>query len=207
MASETKKACGPMERRRSEILETATKVFARRGYPNTDVQEIADKVGVGKGTVYRHFGTKKRLFLAAVEKGVRELVEAILKRIASCSDPVTQIKVGLVEYFEFFDRHKDLVEIFIQERSEFRGASKSTYFTYRDNNISVLENILRTGVKRGLFRRVNVKRSAEVLSDLTYGTVIAHLMKGSRDRLVSKAEDIMDIYLNGIRETSARKDG
>ena len=191
-----------LEERRSEILKAATRVFAAKGFRRADVREIADKAGVGKGTVYRHFGTKKQLFLAAVDRGMGELTETILSRIAPFPDPIKKIEVGVKEYFSFFDKNKDLVEIFIQERSEFRGKSKATYFTYRDNNINELEENLREGIKKGIFRKVNVKRAAEALTDLMYGTVISHLMRGERSRLVSHTKNVLDIYFNGIRKAA-----
>src|SRR5688572_32321478 len=63
------------ERRHDEILRKAVEVFARHGYPNTDVQFIADPLGISKGTVYRYFESKERLFLAAVTWGVERLEE------------------------------------------------------------------------------------------------------------------------------------
>src|SRR6266576_1817616 len=65
------------ERRREQILEKATVVFAKHGYPNTDVQFVADPLGISKGTVYRYFPSKERLFLAAVKRGVERLKEHV----------------------------------------------------------------------------------------------------------------------------------
>ena len=65
------------ERRRAEILDTATAVFAENGFAAADVQEIADKTGVGKGTIYRYFPSKEELFLAAVDHGMRNLKLAV----------------------------------------------------------------------------------------------------------------------------------
>jgi len=187
-----------VEQRHAAILRAATRAFAQSGYRNTDVQDIADQAGVGKGTVYRHFGTKEELFLAAVDKGMSELTDTILSRLQPVEDPIERMRVGLHVYFRFFDEHKDLVEIFVQERSEFRGRGKATYFTYHDNNVDVLEGILEDGIKKGLFRDVNVKRASQILADLVYGTVVANLMRDEPDRLVERANDILEIYLKGI---------
>ena len=77
-AAETRKPGRPRDpqleaRRKAQILDTAAKVFAGVGFAATDVQAIADRIGVGKGTVYRYFATKEVLFLAAVERGLAEL--------------------------------------------------------------------------------------------------------------------------------------
>jgi TetR/AcrR family transcriptional regulator, mexJK operon transcriptional repressor len=50
------------------ILKAATEVFLREGYARASVDAIAEAAGVGKQTVYGHFGDKQRLFLAVVEE-------------------------------------------------------------------------------------------------------------------------------------------
>lgn len=54
--------------RREEILRVAAVLFAQGGYSDTDTQLLADRLGVGKGTIYRYFKSKEELFLAAVDQ-------------------------------------------------------------------------------------------------------------------------------------------
>src|SRR5271170_4242147 len=61
--------------RDEQILHVSARVFAKRGYRNTDVQEIADELGIGKATIYRAFGTKEELFFATVDRGMSRLRE------------------------------------------------------------------------------------------------------------------------------------
>src|SRR5438132_597738 len=51
-----------------EILEAAAELFAKHGYADTDTQLLADKLGIGKGTLYRYFPSKRELFLAAADR-------------------------------------------------------------------------------------------------------------------------------------------
>jgi TetR/AcrR family transcriptional repressor of mexJK operon len=64
----------PSQAKRQAILDAATAAFLKTGYA-TSVDEIAAAAGVGKQTVYRHFGDKQALFLAALEgaRGSAEL--------------------------------------------------------------------------------------------------------------------------------------
>src|SRR5437867_4688042 len=61
--------------RQEEILEAAARLFAQHGYADTDTQLLADELGVGKGTLYRYFASKQDLFLAAVDRVMRELLQ------------------------------------------------------------------------------------------------------------------------------------
>ena len=68
-ASKPRPACREetLCRRREEILAAAIHLFAVHGYAGTDTQLLADKLQVGKGTLYRYFQSKEDLFLAAVD--------------------------------------------------------------------------------------------------------------------------------------------
>ena len=61
--------------RRKAILDAAIQVFAELGYRGTDVQMIADRAGIGKGTVYRNYETKEGLFWAASYEVDNRLVQ------------------------------------------------------------------------------------------------------------------------------------
>lgn len=59
--------------KRERILEVAMRSFAEHGYRGTRVEDVAAEVGIAKGTVFLHFGSKEGLFLAAYEQAVRFL--------------------------------------------------------------------------------------------------------------------------------------
>src|SRR5205814_2597651 len=114
---------------RAEILDAAAATFARHGFAATDVQVIADRLGVGKGTVYRYFPTKEALFLAAVEAGLGELDDEIGALFALPDlDPIELIRRVVRAYFAFFRRRPEMAELFIQERAAFREHHRPLYF-------------------------------------------------------------------------------
>jgi AcrR family transcriptional regulator len=55
------------DERMGELLDAALQVFARQGYRNTRLDEVAQVAGVTKGTIYHYFDTKEALLLAVVE--------------------------------------------------------------------------------------------------------------------------------------------
>jgi AcrR family transcriptional regulator len=71
------------EVRREEILEAALVEFALRGLHGTSTEAIAERAGISQPYLFRLFGTKKELFLAAVERGFRRTLAAFQDAAAS----------------------------------------------------------------------------------------------------------------------------
>ncbi len=69
-----------------QILESARKSFLTYGYAGTNVDQIAREVGIGKGTIYRHFKSKAYLFIAVVLYTYQEMV-AYFFPIPQIADP------------------------------------------------------------------------------------------------------------------------
>src|SRR4051812_16646216 len=134
---------GLPERRREEILAVATEEFARRGYPGTDLQAVADRLGVGKGTVYRYFETKEALFLAAADRSMRLLKDECERAAAAGSDAFERIALATRAYLRFYDRGPEFIEIMIQERAEFRDRKRHTYFLHHEANIGPWNDLFR----------------------------------------------------------------
>jgi AcrR family transcriptional regulator len=190
--------------RAEQILEAATRFFARNGYANTDVQMIADELSIGKGTIYRHFPTKQELFFAAVDRGMDRLLKQVERDKALVSDPVDQIRHAIRSYFKFFDDNRDLLELFVQERSEFKGREKSTYFVYKEKNQAPRREGLRQLIEDGIIRQLPVESMSEVLGALLYGAIFTAHFSGDPRPLLERADDYADILLTGLLSDDER---
>ncbi len=185
------------DRRREEILDAAARVFAERGFAETEVQQVADALGVGKATVYRHFPSKEALFLAALDARMAAL-DARMEEIRSGADPLDAIVRGIRGYLAFFDEHPEVVELLVQERAAFRDRVQPTYFRYRDRCQEPWNRILRDLRRRGVVRKVPIDRITEVVGDALYGTIFTNHFAGRRKSFEAQARDLVDILFHGM---------
>jgi AcrR family transcriptional regulator len=72
--------------RRSQILEAAYEVFASKGYRDTAVADIAQKLGIGHGTFYRYFENKNDVFEQVLTAGLMRVAQSIASEDAASSD-------------------------------------------------------------------------------------------------------------------------
>jgi AcrR family transcriptional regulator len=191
-------------RRREEILDHAAKVFAARGFPGTDVQAVADAVGVAKGTLYLYFASKEELFLAAVDQGMKGLTAFVDAAVEGIADPLEMIRKAVFAYLRFFKERPEQVELMILERAEFRDRKTSTYFAYREDGKCRWHNLLRELIASKRVRDIPVSRIDDVLSDLVYGTMVSNHFSGRHKPLETQAEDVLDVTFNGILTSPLR---
>ena len=185
-------------RRRAEILDAAGRLFAEHGFPSLDVQVVADELGVGKGTVYRYFASKRELFLAAVDRGMRLLQEEVDAAAPDTLDPLDQVTRAISAYLAYFDTHVEFVELIIQERAEFKDRTKPTYFVHRDANMGRWRTLFDRLIAARQLRTISTDRILDVISDVLYGTIFTNHFAGRRKCLEAQAEDILDIVFHGI---------
>lgn len=196
--------------KQAEILNTASEVFAKEGFRNTDVQVIADLAGVGKGTVYRHFGNKEQLFLATAKYCLTKAGRYIEQQVVRDDDLETlRDNVGAVEilrraavaYAEYYQNNPLMVEIFIQERAEFRESVYPTHLMWRAETRERLDELFADAIQKKVLRDVDPKRATDAFADLLYGSVVNGCLEGGKSQLVTRVENAVDLFLYGLVRT------
>jgi len=191
-------------RRREEILDAAGQLFAEAGYSDTDVQALADRLQVGKGTIYRYFPSKQELFLAAVDRGMEGLREFIENEVAEVEDPLEKIVRAIYSFLAYFAEHPELVELFIQERAQFKDRKQPAYFAFHEANVGPWRELFQGLVEAGRVRDVPPSDN-DVLNDLLYGTILANHVTGRRAPPEEQARNILDIVFHGILSETERR--
>ncbi|QDU56554.1 TetR/AcrR family transcriptional regulator [Aeoliella mucimassa] len=191
----------------SRILRVACDVFAREGFRNADVQVIADLAGVGKGTVYRHFGNKEQLFLAASKHAVEEVAAHIWKDVIGDADPddvlanigtTNMLRKIAASYASYYQRKPGVVELMIQERAEFRQSVFPTHLMHRAEHRGGLERLFQRGMERGELRDFETGPVADAFADMLYGSVVNGCLDGGHQHLPERVACAVEIFINGL---------
>lgn len=202
-----------------EILPIATEIFASRGYASTDVQEIADRLGIAKGTVYHYFPSKEQLFLAAVDRGMAGLSKAINASVridqndsedskpsldSNGLDEIKQIARAIRGFLKYFDENPDMVELIVQERAEFRDRKKPTYLEHRERNIRPWHELFRSLSNCGRFRPLNEEQVTQTISNLLYGTIFTTYFAREGQSFESLSKQVLSLVFAGLLSDSER---
>ncbi|MBN1911609.1 MAG: TetR/AcrR family transcriptional regulator [Pirellulales bacterium] len=193
----------PDTAKQAAILQQAIDVFAEQGFRNADVQVIADRAGVGKGTVYRYFGNKQDLFWAAALEVTQRMADHIWAATEPVDSPLEKIRAAAVAYYEFFDANPACLEICVLDRAEFRGSVPEPHQEYHDALIERFAAIFREGIQRGEIRPVDVNAAIVGLGGLLYGIAFQGCYDLAHRTTAEVGRVAIDTFLQGIRTNPA----
>jgi AcrR family transcriptional regulator len=191
--------------RKEEILTQAARLFAKHGYTDTDTQLLCDTIGVGKGTVYRYFKSKRELFLAAADRVMRMMRERVDTSVEGIDEPLERIKTGIRCFLAFFAEYPEFVELLIQERAQFKDRTRPTFMEHRLVNVERWRALYRQIIAQGRVRDIPVDGITDVVGNLLYGTIFTNYFSGTSKSVDEQAQNIVDIVFNGILTPEERE--
>ncbi len=174
---------------RQKLFGAAVTLIAEQGFSATTVEEIADRAGVAKGTVYYNFASKNELFEELLRYGV-ELLTADLSEAAESTARAgggrvdaldAMVRAGLA----FIDRYPAFTQLYVAELWRTNRAWNSTLAVVRQEAVAVVEEQLRGGVEEG-------ELSGEIDISLTASALVGMVLVAALDWKAFQPERSLD---------------
>src|ERR1039458_7828750 len=103
------------EFRRTEIIDAARSVFARKGFARGIIDEIAEEARIAKGTVYLYFRSKKDIYKAVLDNDMDFLNKSTLERMSAANDLKEKIRAFVLARLENAETRKEFFRIMDSE--------------------------------------------------------------------------------------------
>ncbi len=186
--------------KREAILRAATEVFARNGYFNSKVADIAREAGVADGTVYLYFKSKEEILHSIFDRSMDEAIAEGRRQLESITDPRERLKKIAHLHLERMGADRDLAVVF---QVELRGSMKfmEEFSAARgfSEYLGLIRETFEEGQRAGLFRNeLNAKVVAKILFGALDEMATNWILSKRRYRLAPMADEVMDIFLNGV---------
>ena len=136
---------------REKLFTAAIELIAESGLAATTVDQIAERAGVAKGTVYYNFDSKAALFAALLEYGVDRLAAA-LREAASGRPPLEALEAVVTAELVFIGEHESFARLLIAETWRAGGDWQHAARLIRERAIGVVADVLREAVTTGDLR-------------------------------------------------------
>jgi len=89
----------------TQIIEAATHEFASKGFEKGNVNVIAERLGIGKGTLYNYVESKEKLFLETIRHSAASLTGLIRTEVDKQENPLERLKAFILADMQFMDKH------------------------------------------------------------------------------------------------------
>lgn len=129
----------------SKIIRSATKVFAKKGFFNARISDIAKEAKVADGTIYLYFNNKYDMLLSVFEEKIGKLVEQITAQLEKEDDPRRMLEIFIENHLREMKKNKNLAEVIQIELRQTNKIIKD----YRNNKFSEYLNIISSIIKKG----------------------------------------------------------
>lgn len=188
--------------RKADILGTAERLFATKGFFKTTMMEIAKESEFPIATIYHFFKSKEDIYFKLIEERVERLFENVRRAVSQATTSVERIKEIIRTELKFFEDQKDFFKIFVTERSGFEWTVKEDlgkkinrmYITY----INFIQRIIEQGIKRGEFKELNSKDMANALTGAINAIIFQWILNPGGKSLMDKEETLLAIVFKGF---------
>ena len=198
VAATRRVAAAPADRR-DAILRAATQVFARRGFFQSQVADIARAAGVAAGTVYLYFRSKDDLLVSIFERTMRETLAEGRAAIDGVVDPAERLRRIARLHLDRMGRDRDLAVVFqveLRQSTKFMERFSSTYL--RDY-LGIIRDAIAEGQARGEFRTgVNPTVAAKALFGALDEMATNWILTRRKYSLAAQADEVVDLFLHGV---------
>ncbi len=138
---------------RDEIVAAAAKVFRSKGYHAATVRDIAEAVGLLKGSLYHHFESKEALLYLVVKEPIAEMFRTMAAIADADLTATEKLRRAILAHLDAFDRHYPHLFVYLRERESVKRRFREMIGYSPKDYERCWQQILREGVANGEFRR------------------------------------------------------
>jgi TetR/AcrR family fatty acid metabolism transcriptional regulator len=186
--------------KREAILRAAVKVFARKGFFNSKVADIAKEAGIADGTVYLYFKSKDDILHSVFDRAMEEFITEGKREVAEIIEPDKKLQKIARLHLERLSADRDLAVVFQVElrgstkfMEEFSGGGFAEY-------LDIIRQTIAEGQKQGIFRK---DLKPIVCAKILYGAldemVTNWILSKKSYPLAPMADEVLKVFFNGTK--------
>jgi AcrR family transcriptional regulator len=180
---------------RAAIVRCASEIFSEREFHEVLTDDIAHRVGIGKGTIYRYFRSKEELYLAAIGDGLNGLhaaVTAVLQQDAPLAATIEAVARTMITYFW---QQRDFFVLMHRLESKLKARERADWQQKRIEVVSMIRRVMERAAARGEIGRLNARLGVEILFGMIRSVCV---YRAESDRPEELTRLVTGIFLRGV---------
>lgn len=181
--------------KKEDIIKIAAKLFSEKSFHDVKMDEIAEELGIAKGTIYLYFKSKEQLYLKILEDS-HESIESILEKEIANDDPSPiKLKKVLTIIFSFYRRNLDVLKILSRDETHLIKEHYEFTELWRKRRLKLYEKILDKGIKEGSFTIQNTTLTALIIFGLVRSVMFFYTTEKDSSII---ADEVYNVISKGI---------
>ncbi|MCF8356807.1 MAG: TetR/AcrR family transcriptional regulator [Melioribacteraceae bacterium] len=205
---EMKKGSEGFEQKRDQIMKSAKSVFGYFGYQKTTLDDIAEKVGIKKNSLYYYFKSKEDLFHEITVLEFNKIISEYERKAAEAESSMEKLKIFLETIIlpEYKTSKKDAVSI--SALLEIDQMVFKSYQSFIDKVESILDEILVEGIKKGEFRKHKTREIGSLILESANAIETAEYFRSNAQfsyeidykKIKKKLSNFVDLIITGLHK-------
>ncbi len=182
------------------IIDAATKIFAKKGFFQAKVSEIAKEARVADGTIYLYFEGKDAILISLFEEQMELVLDNMRAQISKEEDAAKKIEKFALTHLKLIEKNRDMAEIIqveLRHSSKFMKEYKNEKFA---EYLNIIDEIVREGQEKGIFKKEIIPSIAKraffgALDEMSRFWVLS---SSRRYDIETAAKQISGYFLDGL---------
>jgi AcrR family transcriptional regulator len=180
------------------IVNVARQIFSRFGFRKTTMDEIAIASRKGKSSIYYYFTSKEEIFQAVVEKEASILKQELLKAKNDADDPALKLKTHVLVRMRSMEKLANFYSAIKDDFLSHLDFIEKTRKKYDQEEIQMMENILKEGVENGLFEIDDTSLAAIAIITALKGMEIPLFWGVEEKDIEHRLDHLIHILFHGV---------
>jgi AcrR family transcriptional regulator len=200
----TDRAARARDKRRKQLLNAATRVFARKGYWSSSIADIIQAAGVARGTFYLYFCSKRDVFLAIADN-YRDEQKRFTQQSGPGQAPLTpdnsraRIRADFLSWLEFYRQNLDAANIVLRDATRIDpSAARKREKLRRAFRSNLAKNVARLQDAGIYHRKVSPELAAHFLVGMFDEIAATCLQRARKKDLARLADEYVDFAFHGL---------
>ena len=182
---------------KERIFEEAAILFREKGYRASSMRDLSDRVGLKPSSFYNHIKSKEEILQKICLENAEKFVDGMKAIKNESTDPLEQLQAVIRLHIDIAIKDRSSVTVFNDEWKHLSEPHLSDFLKMRKRYEKEFKNILETGIKKKVFRKVNP--SIALFTILTSLRWIHYWHKPKRKMDVKEIENyIINLLMNGV---------
>jgi len=186
----------------AQILRAAEKLFAKKGFYPTTIDEIAKDAKSAKGTIYLYFNNKEDLFFSVIETKLDLLLNKIQEAVEKPGSASQRIKAAISIHLKFLEENKNFFKVMQSFpeglKKKLERKLKGRVVEKQSRYIEILDRLIQEAIDRKEIKALDSKKLAVILMGIVHSLTVYWISQREKKSLSTDKSLAWQVFWEGV---------